>query len=149
MLVKVENGIPTQWPVAETHVQATNPNTSFSFPLNDAVLKRFGYGVFVHSDPATHDGETQEPQEIAPILKDGKWVQQWKIVEKFTPEEKATYLAKKAARLAEAAANAYKFARAIEYPSVGDQLDALFHAGLFPADLAAKIQAVKDKYPKV
>ena len=35
-----------------------------------------------------------------------------------------------------------------EYPSIGDQLDALFHAGVFPAEMAATIQAVKDKYPK-
>lgn len=35
-----------------------------------------------------------------------------------------------------------------EYPSIGDQLDALFKAGAFPEEMAAKIQAVKDKYPK-
>jgi len=35
-----------------------------------------------------------------------------------------------------------------EYPNIGDQLDALFHAGVFPEDMAAQIQAVKDKYPK-
>ena len=35
-----------------------------------------------------------------------------------------------------------------EYPPIGDQLDALFKAGVFPADMAAVIQAVKDKYPK-
>jgi len=34
------------------------------------------------------------------------------------------------------------------YPNIGDQLDALFHAGVFPEDMAAQIQAVKDKYPK-
>ena len=38
--------------------------------------------------------------------------------------------------------------RAAEYPSIGDQLDALFHAEVFPAEMAAKIQAVKNKYPK-
>ena len=38
--------------------------------------------------------------------------------------------------------------RAAEYPSIGDQLDALFHAGVFPADMESKIQAVKNKYPK-
>ena len=38
--------------------------------------------------------------------------------------------------------------RVAEYPSIGDQLDALFHAGVFPDDMAATIQAVKDKYPK-
>lgn len=44
--------------------------------------------------------------------------------------------------------SAYKEQRAAEYPAIGDQLDALFHAGVFPADMAAAIQAVKDKYPK-
>ena len=46
------------------------------------------------------------------------------------------------------AANAYKDQRASEYPPIGDQLDALFKAGVFPAEMAAAIQAVKDKYPK-
>tara|TARA_R110000822_G_scaffold38740_2_gene107086 strand:+ start:199 stop:468 length:270 start_codon:yes stop_codon:yes gene_type:complete len=46
------------------------------------------------------------------------------------------------------AAEAYKVQRVTEYPSIGDQLDALFHAGVFPDDMAATIQAVKDKYPK-
>lgn len=49
---------------------------------------------------------------------------------------------------AEASAVQYKKDRILEYPAIGDQLDALFHAGVFPADMAAKIQAVKDKYPK-
>jgi hypothetical protein len=43
----------------------------------------------------------------------------------------------------------YKQNRAKEYPSIGDQLDALFKAGVFPSDMAAQIQAIKDKYPKV
>lgn len=42
----------------------------------------------------------------------------------------------------------YARLRAPEYPPIGDQLDALFHAGVFPPEMAAKIQAVKDKYPK-
>jgi len=44
--------------------------------------------------------------------------------------------------------NAYKQQRAPEYPPIGDQLDALFKAGVFPAEMEAVIQAVKDKYPK-
>jgi len=43
---------------------------------------------------------------------------------------------------------AYIEKRVAEYPSIGDQLDALFHAGVFPTDMAEKIQAVKTKYPK-
>ena len=43
----------------------------------------------------------------------------------------------------------YARKRKPEYPPIGDQLDALFHAGVFPPDMAAQLQAVKDKYPKV
>lgn len=42
----------------------------------------------------------------------------------------------------------YKDQRKTEYPEIGDQLDSLYHAGVFPADMAAKLKAVKDKYPK-
>jgi hypothetical protein len=49
---------------------------------------------------------------------------------------------------AEHDAKQYARSRASEYPAIGDQLDALFHAGVFPDDMAAQIQAVKDKYPK-
>lgn len=47
-----------------------------------------------------------------------------------------------------AAVLTYANQRTKEYPQIGDQLDALFHAGVFPPEMAAQIQAVKDKYPK-
>jgi hypothetical protein len=42
----------------------------------------------------------------------------------------------------------YKALRAAAYPTIKDQLDALFHAGVFPDSMAAQIQAVKDAHPK-
>ena len=45
-------------------------------------------------------------------------------------------------------ASDYRSLREHSYPSIGDQLDALFRAGLFPPDMAEKLQAVKDMYPK-
>lgn len=42
----------------------------------------------------------------------------------------------------------YDIKRMMAYPSIGDQLDALFKAGIFPEEIASQIQAVKDKYPK-
>ena len=53
-----------------------------------------------------------------------------------------------AAVQAEVDAHAYIDKRMREYPPITDQLDALFHAGVFPEEMAAQIQAVKDKYPK-
>ena len=66
-----------------------------------------------------------------------------------TPPLSESEINAKAAELeAQYDAKAYARSRAAEYPAIGDQLDALFHAGVFPADMAAAIQAVKDKYPK-
>lgn len=48
----------------------------------------------------------------------------------------------------EHSASEYNRKRKREYPAIGDQLDALYKAGAFPDDMAAKIKAVKDKYPK-
>jgi len=69
----------------------------------------------------------------------------------FTAEEEAAWDAQEAQAAQEYQASlrvAYRDKRKAEYPAIGDQLDALFHAGVFPADMAATIQAVKDKYPK-
>jgi len=44
--------------------------------------------------------------------------------------------------------DAYKFARVREYPSIGDQLDALWKGGDAAAEMLAKVQDVKAKYPK-
>lgn len=41
---------------------------------------------------------------------------------------------------------AYKYQRAREYPSIVDQLDTLYHEGY--DGWKAKIQAIKNKYPK-
>ena len=41
----------------------------------------------------------------------------------------------------------YRRNRAAEYPTIQEQLDALYHAGAFPPEMAARIRAVKEKYP--
>jgi len=42
----------------------------------------------------------------------------------------------------------YRKLRAMSYPSIGDQLDALFKAGVFPPEMSAQIAAVKERFPK-
>ena len=42
----------------------------------------------------------------------------------------------------------YSDKRKLEYPPIGDQLDDLYHAGVFSAEMAVKLKAVKDKYSK-
>lgn len=45
-------------------------------------------------------------------------------------------------------AKEYQRKRAAEYPPIGDQLDALWKGGEAAAEMLAKVQAVKNKYPK-
>lgn len=54
----------------------------------------------------------------------------------------------KAAVQAYVDAHAYISKRIAEYPSIGDQLDALWKGGDAAAEMLAKVQAVKVKYPK-
>jgi hypothetical protein len=43
---------------------------------------------------------------------------------------------------------AYRFERLIEYPPIGDQLDALWKGGDAATAMLAKVQEIKAKYPK-
>ena len=54
----------------------------------------------------------------------------------------------KAAVQAYVDAHAYIAKRAAEYPPIGDQLDALWKGGAEAEAMLAKVQAVKQKYPK-
>ena len=38
--------------------------------------------------------------------------------------------------------------RRVKYPDIGDQLDDLYHAGVFSVDMIAKLKKVKDDNPK-
>lgn len=52
------------------------------------------------------------------------------------------------AAIAEFERTNYQRQRAAEYPPIGDQLDALWKGGDAAAEMLAKVQAVKAKYPK-
>ena len=48
----------------------------------------------------------------------------------------------------EAEYDAQEYARNRQYPPLGDQLDDLYHAGVFSAEMTAKLKKVKDDNPK-
>ena len=54
----------------------------------------------------------------------------------------------RAAVEAYAASKEYITKRAAEYPTIGDQLDALWKGGDAATQMLALVQAVKNKYPK-
>jgi hypothetical protein len=77
------------------------------------------------------------------VHKDWKWVNCPSNVEQGYTFDGKTFTAPPAIP-----ERTYAELRAKKYPSIGDQLDDLFKAGVFSDEMAAKIQAIKDKYPK-
>jgi hypothetical protein len=73
----------------------------------------------------------------------------WETVQNKTAPTDAEIEAEVARLQAEYEAKEYQRNRASEYPAVGDQLDALWKGGDAAAEMLAKVQAVKAKYPKV
>jgi hypothetical protein len=67
---------------------------------------------------------------------------------KFFDKDGNVVLIDKSALQAYINANEYKQQRATEYPSITDQLDALWKGGDAAEEMLAKVQAVKTKYPK-
>ena len=64
------------------------------------------------------------------------------------PIAEADILAKEKELKAEYDANKYQRDRAVAYPSIGDQLDMIYHAGQGGDEFQKAIKAIKDKYPK-
>ena len=98
------------------------------------------------------DGVADKSDALVSLRPDAQWAMrgdeiEWLDTEQTQPTDaeidaevirlQAEYDAKQDAR-----------SRVTEYPAIGDQLDALYHAGVFPDDMAAQIQAVKERYPK-
>lgn len=71
-------------------------------------------------------------------------IQENDIVRDATPEEIAILEADQL----EQARIRYVKQRQAEYPSIGDQLDALWKGGDAATAMLAQVQAVKNKYPK-
>ena len=65
-----------------------------------------------------------------------------------TPISEADILAKQAELQADYEAKEYQRNRATEYPSIAEQLDLIYHAGVGGDAFQAAIKAVKDKHPK-
>jgi len=96
--LKIENGVPSQWPISATAVSRLAPvNTSFPRDCTDADLTEFGFETLVETAQPAFDPDTQTVREVTPIEIDDVWTQQWEVVE-LTADE----IAAKATAAAEA-----------------------------------------------
>ena len=83
------------------------------------------------------------------ILKDkgnGAYIAEWNLdIDEPTDEQLASY---ETAGNTEEANDVVRNTRRLAYPSIGDQLDMIYHAGQGGDAFQAAIKAIKDKYPK-
>lgn len=107
--------------------------------LNDKIIAHLAVSAIAHKEGDFHLGYSSEK---------GEHVVHWDEKTLGKMPDMAALDAAHAAHVAAQKAAEYKALRAAAYPPIEDQLDALFHAGAFPDDMAAQIQAVKDAYPK-
>jgi hypothetical protein len=83
-------------------------------------------------------GDVEELTDLSIVQSNGK-------TPSFTWDE---VLTKEAELLSEYDAQEYARNRQPLYPAIGDQLDDLYHAGVFSAEMTATLKKVKDDNPK-
>jgi hypothetical protein len=103
---------------------------SFVRHLTDEQMSEFGISKLVFVTPPGFNPLTQTQEEGDAVLVEGKWLQNW-IVTDLNQEEALDNIRK---------------LRAAAYPSIGDQLDLIFHNGL--DTWKEQILSIKTKYPK-
>lgn len=96
MFVKLEDGVPTEWPVAVQRIRFEHKSVSFPADMSNVDVRLYGFAPFKYSDPQEHDPQWQEAQELTPVEVEGVFVQQWQIIEKYSAEEKEVLIAQQA-----------------------------------------------------
>ena len=106
MYVKLDkNGAPTEWPLTVQRIRFETKNVSFPADMSGVNVRPYGFAPFTYADPQEYNPQWQEAREQAPVEVDGVFVQQWEVVEKYTPEEKEALIAEQTAKAATDAAN--------------------------------------------
>jgi hypothetical protein len=117
------------------------------FPILEKALKNLGVtNCAIYGKPSS---ETEFYEMVKPVVGID---QHGTNVFAETPQQYSITYAEFAIEVsrvqAEHDAAEYQRQRATEYPPIGDQLDALWKGGDAAAEMLARVQAVKSKYPK-
>jgi hypothetical protein len=91
------NTTTQEYPLFQGAIMQLHPSTIFPTPF----VPPEPYAMVQQSAPPEHDGATHALQEIAPLLVEGVWVQQWTLVEiEPVPESVPASISRRQGRLA-------------------------------------------------
>jgi hypothetical protein len=99
MLVKLNDGVPSEWPVTAARLRYENPKISFPASLEGIDLSEYGFAPFQYADPTVYNSKYETLEEVVPRLVDGVYVQTWSISDIYTSEERQALDAEEAAQL--------------------------------------------------
>lgn len=104
MFVKLDqNGAPSEWPVTRSRIKHENPSVGFPLDMSGVDVQGYGFAPYKLSDPAEYDAQWQKTEELTPVEVDGMFVQQWRIVELYSAQEKAKMILQQEAAQLESA----------------------------------------------
>ena len=95
MLVKLENNVPSEWPVTFVRIKHDNPNVSFPSNTSTVDVTLYGFAPYEYADPEEYSPEYQNCVEVTPVLSGDNYVQTWQITDKYTSDERTAYDAQK------------------------------------------------------
>lgn len=91
--IQLKDGVPFEHPIIEQNLRELFPNIAFPSIFMPRDVEPLGFGIYEYSQqPET--GQFERIVELPPVRNpsDGKYYQQWSVVE-FTDEEKAIVIA--------------------------------------------------------
>lgn len=101
MFAKIENNTVTRYPLSEQDIRVLFPN--ISFPAGDITPPDPYVKVWVNAAPIV--SQNQNSIEISPKYENGRWIQNWQIIDLTAEEEQIKIKAAQNAKLTQLAVN--------------------------------------------
>ena len=108
MYAKIENNTPVEWPVRDFQIRSSLTTVSLPAQITPEVVAPFGFEPYTEAAKPDFNALVEKIEERPPVKQGDTWVQQWEVVQLYSPAEREQVLADAAAKEAEAAALALK-----------------------------------------
>jgi hypothetical protein len=87
MFVKLENGVPVEFPYTVDKLRRDNSNVSFPESIPNSILEEFGvFTVSIEAEPPADKRVKNVTRDALPTLEGSVWVLKWTISDKTADE---------------------------------------------------------------
>lgn len=104
MYAKIQNNTPVEWPVRDFQIRSSMTTVSLPAQITPEVVAPLGFEPYVESAKPDFNTLVEKIEERTPAKQGDTWVQQWEVVQLYSPAEREQVLADAAAQSAADAA---------------------------------------------